>query len=198
MDFNMDNTYKYIIIGFNCSGKMAVANKLKEYGVKVGNTFRNVESIGNQYSLSTVIYNNEELNNMFENQSYLFIKESALKSDHNRYYEGISFYEYENNDVFVMTPDQFNTIAKFEEKVVFVWLDTNSKQRRYTHRIEKRKYDFNFQEKIEQEFIQDFTSRIGDNKMLYFFNEDPERIATIIYGLIQHPDLVPKFIETFN
>lgn len=194
----MDNPYKYIIIGFNCSGKMTVAQILRGYGVLVGDTFRSVENVGNQYSLSTIVYETKEVNNMFENQSYFFMKESALKSDRHRYYEGISFYEYQNKDVFVMTPDQFNMISKFDDNVIFVWLDTNAKQRRYTHRIERRKYDFNNQERIEQEYVQDFTSRIGDNKLLYFFNEDPERVATILYGLIQHPDLVPKFLQTFN
>lgn len=194
----MDKSYKYIIIGFNCSGKMTVAQLLREYGVLVGDTFRSVENVGNQYSLSTIVYGIKEVNDMFENQSYLFMKESTLKSDRRRYYEGISFYEYQNKDVFVMSPDQFNMISKFDDNVIFVWLDTNAKQRRYTHRIERRKYDFNNQEHIEQEYVQDFTSRIGDNKMLYFFNEDPERVATIIYGLIRHPDLVPNFLQTFN
>lgn len=194
----MDSKYKYIIIGFNCSGKMAVADTLRRYGVKVGDTFRSVESVGTQYSLSTIVYTNKEVNDMFENQSYLFLKQSAVKSDRNRYYEGISFFEYQNKDVFVMTPDQFNTVSRFDDNVIFVWLDTNAKQRRYRHRMEKRKYDFNNQERIEQEFVQDFTSRIGDNNILYFFNEDPDRVATIIYSLIEHPDLVTKYLETFN
>lgn len=194
----MENSYKFIIIGFNCSGKMAVADALRRYGAKVGRTFRSVENVGNQYSVSSLVYNTKEVNDMFENQAYLFLKESHLKSDRCRYYEGISFFEYQNNEVFVMTPDQFNTVARFDDNVVFVWLDNNAKQRRYTHRIERRKYDFNLQERIEQEFIQDFTSRIGDNHILYFFNEDPERVATIVKALIDHPDLVPNFLETFN
>lgn len=192
----MDNKSKFIIIGFNASGKMAVANRLREMDVKVGHTFRSTETVGNQYSLSTKIYDVEEINNLFENQSYLFIKESVNKA--NKYYEGISFHEYQTHDVFVMTPDQFNTIAKFDDNVVFVWLDNNTAQRRYRHHSEKRKYDFNRQERIEKEYIQDFTDRIGDNAILYFMNEDPDRVAAIIYSVIKYPELLDVYLEAFN
>lgn len=192
----MENRNKFIIIGFNCSGKMATANALREMGIKVGDTFRSVDTVGNQYSLSTTVYDMEEVNNLFESHSYLFIKESETKA--NRYYEGISFYEYQNNDVFVMTPDQFNSVARFDENVIFVWLDNNSANRRYRHRSEKRKYDFNKQEQVEHEYMQDFTDRLGDNAILYFMNEDPDRVATIIYSVITHPDLLEKYLKTFN
>jgi len=188
--------YKYILIGFNGSGKISTANKLRELGIKVGNTFRSTENIGNQYSLSNVVYDMREINNLFENQSYLFIKESPTKS--NQYYEGISFYEYQNNDVLVMTPDQFNMVAKFDDNVIFVWLDNNVTQRRQRHRSEKRKYDFAKQEQIEHEYVQDFTNRIGDNAILYFFNEDPDRVAAIIYSVIKYPDLLELYLKSFN
>lgn len=192
----MENTNKFIIIGFNGSGKMAVANALQEMDIKVGKTFRSSDTVGNQYSLSSIVYDVKEINNLFESQAYLFIKESTNKA--NRYYEGISFYEYQNNDVFVMTPDQFNTVARFDDNVVFVWLDNNSIQRRSRHRMEKRKYDFTRQERIEQEYIQDFTDRISDNAILYFNNEDPDRVATIIYSVIKHPDLLDAYLKAFN
>lgn len=189
----MENRNKFIIIGFNGSGKMAVANRLRELEIKVGQTFRSSDTVGNQYSLSTTVYDVKEINNLFENQAYLFIKESNNKA--NKYYEGISFYEYQNNDVFVMTPDQFNTVARFDENVIFVWLDNNASQRRSRHRMEKRKYDFTRQERIEQEYVQDFTERIGDNAILYFMNEDPDRVAAVIYSVIKHPDLLDVFIK---
>jgi hypothetical protein len=192
----MENKNKFIIVGFNGSGKMAVANTLRDMGVKVGQTFRSTDTVGNQYSLSTIVYDVKELNNLFENQAYLFIKESVNKA--NRYYEGISFYEYQTHDVFVMTPDQFNTVARFDDNVIFVWLDNNSAQRRSRHRMEKRKYDFIRQEQIEQEYIQDFTDRINDNAILYFNNEQPDRVAAIVYSAIKHPDLLDVYLNAFN
>ena len=192
----MENKNKFIIIGFNGSGKMAVANILREMGVNVGQTFRSTDTIGNQYSLSTIVYDIKELNNLFENQAYLFIKESINKA--NKYYEGISFYEYQTHDVFVMTPDQFNTVARFDDNVVLVWLDNNSAQRRSRHSMEKRKYDFIRQEQIEQEYIQDFTDRINDNAILYFNNEQPDRVAAIVYSAIKHPDLLDVYLNAFN
>lgn len=189
----MENRNKYIIIGFNGSGKMAVADRLRELGMKVGKTFRSCDTVGNQYSLSTTVYDVKEINNLFENQAYLFIKESSNKA--NKYYEGISFYEYQNNDIFIMTPDQFNMVARFDENVIFVWLDNTVSQRRMRHRMEKRKYDFTYQERIEQEYVQDFMDRLGDNAILYFMNEEPERVAAIIYSMIKHPDLSNIFIK---
>ena len=191
----MDKHYKYILIGFQCSGKMQIADILRDMGVKVGRTFRSSDTIGSQYSLSTVVYNIEEVNNIFDNQSYLFIKESQSKS-HN-YYEGISFYEYQNNDVFIMTPDQFNTVPHFDDDVIFIWLDNNTQQRKHRHRMEKRKYDFSKQEMIEHEYVQDFTNRIGDNAMMYFLNEDPDRVAAILYSVIKHPDLLEVYLKAF-
>lgn len=191
----MENKSKYIIIGFNGSGKMAVANRLKEMGVSVGQTFRSSDTVNAQYSLSTTVYDVKEINNLFDNQAYLFIKESSNKA--NKYYEGISFYEYQNHDVFVMTPDQFNIVPRFDDNVIFVWLDNTTSQRRLRHRMEKRKYDFTRQELIEREYIQDFTDRINDNAILYFTNEEPERVAAIIYSVIQHPDLLDTFLKSF-
>ena len=192
----MEKKNKFIIIGFNGSGKMSVAETLRKMNVKVGRIFRSMDTIGNQYSLSTVVYDVKEINDLFENQAYIFIKESVNKA--NRYYEGLSFYEYQNNDVFIMTPDQFNTVSRFDENVIFVWLDNNTIQRRNRHRTEKRKYDFVKQDKIEREFIQDFTDRIGDNAILYFNNEEPERVATIIYSVIKYPDLLDVYLKAFN
>jgi len=192
----MENKNKFIIVGFHSSGKMNVADTLREMGIKVGRIFRSTDTVGNQYSLSTVVYDVKEINDLFENQAYLFIKESVNKA--NRYYEGISFYEYQNNDVFIMTPDQFNSVPRFDENVIFVWLDNNTVQRRNRYRSEKRKYDFVKQDGIEREYIQDFTDRIGDNEILYFNNEEPDRVATIIYSVITHPDLLNLYLKAFN
>ena len=62
---------KFIIVGFNASGKMQVANTLRNMDIRVGDIFRSTESTGNLYSLSTVVYDVKEINNLFENQSYL-------------------------------------------------------------------------------------------------------------------------------
>ena len=186
----MEKKSKFIIIGFNASGKMATINTLENMGVNVGKIFRTIDTIPDKYSLSTVVYDPVEVNNIFENHAYLFIKESTNKAN--------KFYEYQNHDVFVMTPDQFNMVAKFDDNVVFVWLDNTTIYRRNRHRMEKRKYDFISQECIEQEFIQDFTDRIYKNNVLYFNNEDPDRVASIIYSLIKHPDLLDVYIKNFN
>ena len=36
------------------------------------------------------------------------------------------------------------------------------------------------------------------SNVLYFTNEDPARVAAIIYSLIKYPDLLPIYTESFN
>ena len=125
------------------------------------------------------------------------MKQSRQKTNRSVYYEGISFFEYQENDVFVMTPDQFFSVSKFDNDVVFVWLDNNVSQRKYTFRREKRKYDFEVQESIEREYMQDFIDRLYEYPVLYFFNEEPERVSAILYSVITHPDLLEKYLKSF-
>ena len=188
---------KYFIVGFNASGKQTIAEELKKLGVKVGDIFRSVETIPDSiYSLSNIVYSQEDINNIFENKSYIFIKENKMSTE--PFFEGLSFYEYDNNDVFIITPEQFSLIPKFDKDVMFIWLDNNCKQRRERFLTEKRKYNFNKQEEIEKFDINDFIGRISNSKYLYFFNEDPLRVSTIIYSIIKHPDLVSLFKNNFN
>lgn len=188
---------KYIIVGLHSSGKQALARELVDMGVKVGKIFRSVESIkSNIYSLSDVVYTYEDVNTIFENQGYLFLKERFSGST--AYYEGLSTYEYENNDVFIMSPDQFNLVPEFSGEVCFVWLDGAQSQRRIRHNSEKRKYDFTTQDNIEHENMQDFINRIYNNDVLYFNDEDVSRVAVVIYSLIKHSDLYDIYREKYN
>ena len=188
---------KYIIIGRHSSGKQALAKELAAMGVKVGKIFRSVENLkSNIYSLSDVVYSHEDINSIFENQGYLFLKEHLNGSL--PFYEGLSAYEYENNDVFILSPDQFNFVPEFSGDVCFVWLDASQSHRRIRHNSEKRKYNFTTQENIEQENMQDFIERIYINDVLYFNNEDTSRVAAVIYSLITHPDLYDIYKEKYN
>ena len=193
----MNNT-KYIIIGSQCTGKMSIYNKLKSFGVKTGDIFRSKEDIGKEYSISTIVYNLDDINKIFELNSYLFIKESLVKNNRNKYWEGLSFYDWDNNDVFVMTLDQFYSVAEFPSNTVFIWVDNNTVNRKNKYWEDKREYDFNKRELVEKEFIQNFTQLLYEYPVLYFFNEDPDRVATIIYSLVKYPDLLDLYKENFK
>lgn len=188
---------KFFIIGLHSSGKQQIANDLSSLGVKVGKIFRSIESVPDTtYTLSSVKYEHEDIDNIFENHSYIFFNQNKVNVE--SFYEGLSFYEYDNNDVFVLSPNQFNLIPKFDDDVIFIWLDNNNKQRRERFLIEKRKYNFNTQENIEKQDIQDFINRISEYNYLYFVNEDPLRISAIISSMIKYPDLVELYKNRFN
>lgn len=188
---------KYFIIGFNASGKQQVMEDLTSLGVKTGKIFRSIEKIPDDlYSLSEVVYSREDITNIFENKSYIFLKEHKHSSE--SFYEGLSFYEYDNNDVFMITPEQFNLIPKFDKDVVFIWLDANNNQRRIRFLTEKRLYNFQHQESREHQDVQDFINRIGDNQYIYFVNEEPSRISAIVYSLIKYPELLDIYIKRFK
>ena len=62
-------------------------------------------------------------------------------------------------------------------------------------------YNFNDRDIIEKDGIQSFVKFIYGLKnahVLYFSNEDPGRVASIIYSLIKHPDLFNIYAKYFN
>ena len=188
---------KFIIIGLHSSGKQAIANDLRRLGVNVGRIFRSTETLKpSTYSLSEVVYCNDDINTLFETQSYIFMKQSTKNTV--PYFEGLSSYEFENNDVFIMSPDQFNLVPEFPSNVCFVWLDNPQNTRRLTHTTENRKYDFMDQERVESSDLKDFTERVYLNDILYFNNEEPSRISAIVYTLVKYPELYDFFKERFN
>lgn len=199
---------KYIIIGMHCSGKQEIADILENNGIKCGKLFTNIENTSNIYNgLNYEQYSTKDINEIFENNAYIFLQEYTFDNDisfvNTKYYEGLSLYSFENNEVFVMSPDQLFAInpASIKEEVTFIWLDNIKKDRLNKYYAEKRSYSFSARESIE---LKDSTSFVkflygfNNSHVLYFTNEDPARVAAIIYSVVKHPDLLPMFIETFN
>lgn len=198
---------KYFLIGHHSSGKREVIKYLENLGVKYGKNFTNADITNNKvYNYKEYeIYTNKDINDIFENKAYVFMQEhqdSNLKNTY-KYQEGLSLYNFENNDVFLISPNQllsFNN-PSIQEPVCFVWLD-NTKQNRYSrYKTEKRNYDFANRESIEKEDINEFVKYLysfPNSNILYFSNEEPSRVATIIYTLIKHPELYELYIENFN
>ena len=61
--------------------------------------------------------------------------------------------------------------------------------------------DSNDRDRIEKSNMSDFIKNIYNfpkSHLIYFFNEDPQRVAAIIYALVKHPDLLPIFEKKFN
>jgi len=189
---------KYIIVGLHSSGKQEAMDALNKEGIKCGHLFTNTDLADDRYDFFT----DNDIRDIFENKAYVFLKE--LEADSKiRCYEGLSLYEFDNNDVFSLSPDQFNAIpmTHLRDDVCFVWLDNNEANRKQRYNDERRSYNWMQQDQIEKRCIGDFIKNIYNfpkSHMLYFFNEDPQRVAAIIYALIKDPELLPLFEKKFN
>jgi len=191
--------HKYLIIGLHASGKHEIAEDLIKNGIKVGKNFVSLPNFSSDiYLLNTVYYQSQDIDTMFESQAYIFMQKKLAGGE--SYYEGLSLYEYDNNSVFVMSPDQFDLIPSISSDVTIVWLDNNVSDRRLRYLSERRKYDFTKEENYERQDMAEFIDKINSspNKVLYFNNEDPLRVSAIIYALVKNPELLKVFEERFN
>lgn len=192
------NNYKYFVIGLHCSGKHEISDELNLLGVPCGRVFTNLPEVPPTKNIpNELYYSTDDIRVMFETNSYIFLHENF--DGDIPYYEGLSMFEYEKGQVFFITPQQFNYIPKFNANDVFVWLDNSEMTRRVRYRAERRKYDFAEEEQQSQYDMNDFIERVNSNQhFLYFNNEEPMRVAAIVYTLIQHPDLLPLYEKNFN
>lgn len=188
---------KYFIVGLHSSGKQRILDNLKTMGVHTGSIFRSTEKISDKiYSLSSIVYTPDDVNSIAEGRSYVFFDQRRYGTK--SFYEGLSLYEYDNNDVFIISPHQFSLIPHFDDDVVFIWLDNSNQQRLSNYKTERRKYDYFEQERLDGIATQDLIERIYDHKYLYFLNENPDRVSTVVCSLIRHPDLLDIFIENYK
>lgn len=192
---------KYIITGLHSSGKREVIQDLKKSSLlRVGRTFNNIsQHIDGLYNIDSVYYTNQEINSIFENKSYIFIKEVT---DYNiPYYTGLTKQEFDICDVFVLTPDQFISIPNFPEEVCIIWMDNNTLQRKQRYNSQKMTYDFRLREELEKENSEEFINKLyksPNSHLIYFENEDPTRVSAIIQALAKHKDLLPLFESHYN
>lgn len=198
---------KYFIVGLHSTGKQEVVDHLKKMGVKCGKIFSNIEEpseeVYNSYNYE--LYTNEDINNVFENNAYVFIQElplMPLNFKTGKYYEGLSKYSLDQNEVFILSPDQLLTIPPntLNEDICFVWLDSTKTRRSARYHTERRMYNYQNRENVERRDLHTFVKTLCSYNapMLYFIDEEPLRVATIIYTTITHPDTFDMFVKNFN
>lgn len=192
---------KYIITGLHSSGKREVIQDLKKTSsLRIGRTFNNIsQPIEGLYNIDQIYYTNNEINSIFENGSYVFIKEVT---DYNvPFYTGLTKQEFDICDVFVLTPDQFIAVPSFPEEVCILWMDNNTSQRKQRYNSQKMMYDFKTREDIEKEDSEEYINKLYrslDTHLIYFENEDPSRVSAIVQALAKHEDLLPIFEAHYN
>ena len=195
---------KYFVIGLHSSGKQEVINTLESMGVKCGKIFSNLSTPAPDIygSENYEYYDNLDINNIFENNAYIFIQDVPNLKSTEKCYEGLSKYTFDNNDVFVLSPDQLIAIppTAINEKICFVWVDNTKNDRTNRYHNERRLYNFIERDSHERRDINSFVKALHSFEMpiLYFHNEEPCRISTILYTLLQHPDMIDLYVKNFN
>ena len=191
---------KYIITGLHSSGKLEAVQQLMDNGVRVGKLFTNADSQqyhGQLYEL----YQTDEVNRIFENQAYVYFSE--IENSISNIYEGLSSFEFDNNDVFILTPNQINALPmkSLPEEVCFVWMDCNTNNRANRFKTEHRQYDFKYREDLERFDLSDFVDKLynlPNSRIVYFSNEDPQRVAAIVEIMVKYPDAAKIITKNFN
>lgn len=197
---------KYFIIGLHASGKQEVLNILKDMGVSCGRLFSNLQKPHHAIynSNNYEIYTDKDIREIFENNAYIFIQEVPQEGlGACKVFEGLSQYSYDHNDVFVLSPDQFLNIVpdSIKDDICFIWLDGTTYSRKARYKYEDRSYNFLNRDAIETRDIQSFIKQLygfKNSKVIYFNNEEPSRVATIIYSMLKHNDLISLFEKNFN
>ena len=193
---------KYIVVGMHSCGKYDVYNILSTENYKCGKLFTNNNYLDELYNGDCYeTYDDEDIQQIFENNAYIFMQE--LDSNNANYFEGLSLYDFENNDVFILNPQQFNQIpcVELKDEVCFIWMDNNKTNRMERFKESKLLYNFNEREKLESDDLNSFISNIYNfpkSHLLYFYNEEPCRVASIIKAMIKYPDLITDFEKNFK
>lgn len=199
---------KFLIVGLHSSGKQEILDILMKQGVNVGRLFSNLESASPQIynSYNYELMSTKDINEMFENKAYLFLQEleSSATTKAYKYYEGLSLWNYDNNKVFMLSPDQFVAIppkAYRGEEVVIIWVDNDKHNRTTRYFNEKRSYSFKEREEVEMKDIAVFGRSIyslPNSHVIYFTNEEPGRVACTVLTLIEHPEYLPLYEKYFD
>lgn len=191
---------KYIITGLHSSGKLEVAKQLSQNGVRVGHLFTNLDDVRYQGELYETL-TTDELNRIFENAAYVFFSEVNNSITNN--YECLATSEFDSADVFVLTPNQLNNIPMkaLSDKICFVWMDCNATNRLARYKNEKRSYNFKDREDLERIDLSDFTDKIyglPNSTLVYFQNEEPQRVAAIVEVMVKAPQLSEIIVKNFK
>jgi hypothetical protein len=198
---------KVFIVGKHASGKHEALDCCEELGITVGREFSNIPSKNPAVYLDSKYnkYAIDDVNRIFELGAYICIGgvEESHVIDSYTYYHGIDQHVYDNSAVMILTPTQLENINRkpINEDVVFVWMDNTLDNRIRRHASEGRTYSFAEEEEIESRAGIDFVKLLYNfpkSSVIYFTNEEPDRVATIINAIIKHPDLLESFVKNFN
>lgn len=170
----MADTKIFIVASENID-KLALANNLVEKNddLSIAPRFTNDKSYMDSVNDNYIYYlSTQDIDLTYKNNFILYINTDNYIS------KGITLDMFYNNDIFLMTPEDFNNISsvifKSSYDIIIIWLDTN-----YISKFHK--------DIIESEFLE---RRLNEEelKYMYFFNEDNDIIANTILEYINCED----------
>ena len=191
---------KYCLIGKHASNKSKILDYLEDLQISVARPMSNAPSEdGLCLDAKYDRYSTEDVLKLFRSRLYVYMtKINPLL----HIYKGLSYDVFDKNDVFAINQQDFPNINKeLFKDVVFVWCDDKLNTRIRNYVENKSKYAFEEQEELDSQNDFDFVKNLynfKNAKILYFTNENPNRIATILYTLIKYPDLLDLYIKNFQ
>lgn len=202
---------KYIITGRHASGVHQILNTVEyKYQVDIIREFSNIpKSTLNKYKQIYIDplyepYDSKDVAKLFDSQMHVCfntISETGVLNASD-YYRGISMYSVDRGTVMAMSYEQLMkaNFHNIHDDICIIWLDNSSQNRISRYASEKRKYNFKEQDNIDEMYVSEITDviyKVTDN-ILYFHDEDPDRIACILGSCIRYPDLLKEFVEYFQ
>ena len=183
---------KIWIVGPQGTSKCEIAKLLADDKFKVAKLFSGL-------SEDELTYHKDIIKSIFENGAYVFINDAFERIE---VQEGLEFDEFDNSDVFVLSIDQFISInTKYISKNdLIVWLDGTRKWRMSNCDSD---YNKSAREAFETSCYPAFGNMINNFKkshknVIYFYEETPERVKTIIKVIANNPKLKEEFVKNFN
>lgn len=200
---------KIWIVGPQGCLKRDIYRALQEDKFNVGKLFTTLpdgDITYNRYLYKT--YPQSVVNEMFENGQNIFVFEDRKSG----VFTGLDFAEYDSHDVFVLTPGQFlsiNTDQYIGSDSLVVWLDGSLQWRKNNVRYDDTvlpddtTYNFNDVEADERIYYRSMFFAMTDlsktrKNVIYFNEEEPLRVKTIIKTLAYNPKLRTDIIRGFT
>ena len=191
---------KIWIVGPQGTSKREIAKLLADDKFKVAKLFSGLSEDELTYHKDMYkSYNVDIIKSIFENEAYVFINDVFERVE---VQEGLEFDEFDNSDVFVLSIDQFISInTKYISKNdLIVWLDGT---RRWRMLNCDKDYNKSARESLETSCYPAFGNMINNFKtshkhVIYFSEEIPERVKTIIKTIANSPELKEEVVKNFN
>lgn len=190
---------KYVLIGKN---NPAIINKilldLQSMGYKVASLVSSAAPRPEDpQSWIYQRYTRKEISEIIDNNSYLFWGTLYDQTD-----TGLTIHEFEDSELCWMPVPCarfFNKSALKDNEICFIWIDDTLEYR--TRNTLASDYDariFSSNEYYENLYSTEYTNLLSTHKLIYFNNEDPDRISTLISILLDYPQTSPRIIQNFN